>query len=98
VNQAYGNLYLVMAGSYFEANNEKQALAYMKKFEKVAENKDIQCNEGLIGLSYSAAWGYYVRMQKREYAKQFINKGLQYAPFNTELQHKKRIAAEDTSK
>ncbi|HEX8516757.1 MAG TPA: hypothetical protein VF868_11195 [Bacteroidia bacterium] len=97
IRQAYGNLYLIMAGSYFEANNEKQALIHLKNFETLAQNKELIFNEAIIGLSYSAGWGYYVRMQKRQYAKQFINKGLEYAPFSTELQHKKRIANEDTS-
>jgi hypothetical protein len=95
INQVYGNLYLILAASYFESNNEKQAVSYLKQFERLAEIKDIQFNSDIIGASYSTAWGYYVRMQKRQYAKQLIAKGLQYAPYSTELQHKKRIADED---
>jgi hypothetical protein len=98
INQAYGHLYLIMAGSFFESNSEKQALGYLKSFEKLAEdNKTVQFNEAIIGIAYSTAWAYYVRMQKRQYAKKYIVKGLEYAPYNSELQHKKRIADEDTS-
>jgi hypothetical protein len=98
INAAYGNCYLLMVGSSFEANNEKQALSYLKSFEAIAENKDVQCNDNIIGYAYSAAWGYYVRMQKRAYAMQFITRGLKYAPYNSDLQHKKRIADEDPAK
>lgn len=98
INAAYGECYLLMVGSSFESNNEKQALSYLKSFETIAENKDLRCNDNIIGYAYSSAWGYYVRMQKRTYAKQFITRGLKYAPYNTDLQHKKRIADEDPSK
>ncbi|MCW3104728.1 MAG: hypothetical protein JWO09_3168 [Bacteroidetes bacterium] len=97
LEQTYGNLFLLLANNYFAANNEKQGLYYLKLFEQKAETKDMQFNDVIIGTAYSEAWAYYVRMQKRQYAKQFINKGLKYAPYNGDLQRKKKIADEDTN-
>jgi len=99
IKQRYATCYLILISSYFEANNEKEGLKYLKLFEEIADkNKEVKFNDNLIGIAYGQIWAYYVRKQRRPYAKTFIERGLKYAPFSTELQHKKRIIEEDSGK
>lgn len=80
------NAYLVGAYENFSNQQARQGEIYLSNFETVFnENKNISVNETLIGDAYSSAGVFYFKKGNYARSKEYINKGLQFAPGNFKL-------------
>jgi tetratricopeptide (TPR) repeat protein len=58
--------------------------------ELMAKYKDISVDGNLVGHAYSTAAVYYFKQGQNSKAKTYINKGLEFAPNNYELQNRRQ--------
>ncbi|UCH13293.1 MAG: hypothetical protein JSV22_09265, partial [Bacteroidales bacterium] len=78
--------YLLAAAKSFKTNNMKSGVTFLEKFEIIyTSNPDIIMKEYLIGEAYSAASVYYFKRGLYNKAKEYLNKGLDFAPENRQL-------------
>ncbi len=81
--------YLQYSGESFQIGDALAGDTYMAEFEKLhMENPDIAIEHYLIGRSYSSAAIYYYQSGDIKRSKQLVNRGLEFAPDNTELRLK----------
>lgn len=89
--KAYSIYYLLIAAAKFEGDNRQEGIKYLKKFEGLKDNKEFPMPDEVIGGAYGAAWASYARAGQRDVAKSYIQKGLKYAPYSEELNHKMKV-------
>ena len=78
--------YLSAATKSFKTNNIKTGEIFLEKFESLyTGSPDILMEEYLIGEAYSAASVYYFKRGLYNKAKEYLSKGLDFAPNNKQL-------------
>jgi tetratricopeptide (TPR) repeat protein len=78
--------YLIAAAHGFKTNNIKRGEEFIEKFESLYEgNPDVIPEEHLIGEAYSAASIYYFKKGLYNKAREYLIKGLKFAPDNKQL-------------
>jgi tetratricopeptide (TPR) repeat protein len=83
--------YLVLADEKFDFGDAQQALGFIQKFEELLKlNPDVSFDYDEVGRAYSAAAVYFFKQYKRDKAKEFLERGLEIAPDNTELRYRLR--------
>ncbi|NJK86220.1 MAG: hypothetical protein HC906_09845 [Bacteroidales bacterium] len=79
-------VYLAGANDAFNLQLSKKGEEYLLKFESIYESsKGVSINENLIGEAYSSAGMYYFKKGNYTRSKEYINRGLKYAPDNYKL-------------
>lgn len=94
IMKIYSLCYLVLSASEFEIDNRQKGMDLLKKFETFKADREFQPVEEAIAAAYGSAWASYARIGKRDQARAFLLKGLEYAPGNKELSRQLRIANE----
>ncbi len=78
--------YLIAATHSFKTNNIQKGEGFLEKFETLYKTSpDIILEEYLIGEAYSAASVYYFKRGLYNKAKEYLSKGLEFAPDNKQL-------------
>ena len=78
--------YLIAAFNSFESNNITSGDEFLEKFENLYKsNSEIVPEDQLIGEAYSAASVYFFKKGFYDKAKEYLIKGLNYAPENKSL-------------
>ena len=78
--------YLLAATKSFKTNNIKRGEVFLEKFENIyTGSTDILKEEYLIGEAYSAASVYYFKRGLYNKAREYLSKGLDFAPNNKQL-------------
>lgn len=98
-NMLYSQLlqfYLVQFGQAFELEQEKKGLQFRQHFEQAylrnqGKTEGYVLDNSLIGRAYSVAAVYYFRRGQTATARQYIAKGLEYAPDNHELLQRRQM-------
>jgi hypothetical protein len=81
---------LGMAGAKYASDERKPGEEYLQRFEEMqAKWKGIEISEA-VGNTYSLAVRSYVRVPDYTRARRVLQKGLEIAPFNIELNATKR--------
>ncbi len=76
-------------GEAFQLQDGKNGEYYMAIFEEIADRyPNITVNQLAVGRSYSSAAIYYYRQGRVQKSREILEKGLTYAPHNTELKLK----------
>lgn len=84
-------LYLAQSENEFAMNNPDKGHIYLQKFEnQYMQNLKNENLTNSIAEAYEACCLYYYRHQKKKLALQYLNKGLEYAPNDFDLQKKKK--------
>ncbi len=78
--------YLIAATHSFKTNNIKSGEGFIRKFESLYKSTpDLISEEHLIGEAYSAASVYYFKKGLYNKAREYLIKGLEFAPDNKQL-------------
>jgi tetratricopeptide (TPR) repeat protein len=78
--------YLIAAAHSFKINEIKKGEDLLEKFESLYKNNsDVILEEHLIGEAYSTASVYYFKRGMYKKAKEYLSKGLEFAPDNKQL-------------
>lgn len=78
--------YLIAATYSYKTNNIQRGEGFIEKFESLYKtNSDIIMEEYLIGEAYSTASVYYFKRGLYNKAKEYLGKGLEFAPDNKQL-------------
>jgi hypothetical protein len=89
--------YLIQFGQAFELDQEKKGLQFRQHFEQAYQQNKGKSEEGyvldtsLIGRAYSVAAVYYFRRGQTATARQYIARGLEFAPNNYELLQRRQM-------
>ncbi len=84
-------LYIEQSGAEFSMDNPDKGHEYLQKFEsQYSPELKNEKTTNMIASTYEECCLYYFRHQKKKQALQYINKGLEYAPNNFDLQKKKK--------
>lgn len=89
IQQFYIACCMKLTGDNYELNDRVKAEKYLTKFEELINDfENLEPDGDIIGYGFGQAFAYYVRKQKYSTAKTYINRGLKYAPYSTELKRK----------
>lgn len=85
--------YLIQFGQAYEAGNEAEGETFRQKFEEQMLHRtgDMPINTDLIGRAYALAAVHHFRKGNESRTKSLLNRGLEYAPTNYELQQRKQM-------
>jgi hypothetical protein len=78
--------YLIAAAHSYKTNNIQRGENFIEKFESLYNSSsDVIIEEYLIGEAYSTASVYYFKRGLYNKTKEYLSKGLQFAPDNKQL-------------
>lgn len=82
-NSVKGNCLLELAYEHLMMNEVSKGEKYISDFETLcSKNKDIKSSDRFVERAYSTAATYYYKKGNKTKAKQFLKKGIEYAPEN----------------
>jgi tetratricopeptide (TPR) repeat protein len=78
--------YLTAAAHSYKTNNIQRGEYFIERFERLFKSSsDVIIEDYLIGEAYSAASVYYFKRGMYNKAKEYLSKGLKFAPDNKQL-------------
>jgi len=78
-------VYLIAARNAFNADLRKEGNSHLQLFESIYDAEKSNVEIIMIAAAYGAAWQSYVRAGQKEKGIKMAKKGLEFAPYNTDL-------------